>query len=105
MSQLHDRNHENMLSPEANVSATLVASAAGRLRGVHYIAGATQGSLIFKDGGSSGTIILTLNTEASATSSGYIEIPGGGIPFSTDLYVAVSVALGVTAFYTPPSQN
>jgi hypothetical protein len=69
-----------------------------RVRAIHYIAGATAGTLVFKNGGSSGTTILTIDTPASATFSCYLKLPGLGVKFDTTCYCAITNAAGVTVF-------
>ena len=90
--------NENVFSAEATATGTLVTAAQGRLRGVWVEAGASAGTLIFKDGGAGGTIILTLDTPAGVNMA-YMAIPGGGIAYGTDLHVTVSNAAGVTVIY------
>ncbi|MDA1043834.1 MAG: hypothetical protein O3C57_01280 [Verrucomicrobia bacterium] len=87
---------EQIRAYQAAASATLYTGA-GRLRGVYAVAAGTAGTLIFKDGGSGGTTILTINTPA-AVGAHYHDIPGNGIAFGTDLYVAVTTATAVTAY-------
>ena len=88
---------ETVRAYQAAASATLYTGA-GRLRGVWGVPAATAGTLIFKDGGSSGTTILTINTPATVAGACYHDIPGDGIAFGTDLYVAVTTATFVTAY-------
>ncbi len=88
---------EVVKSASATSSATLYTGT-GRLRGVYVRAAGTAGTAVFKDGGSGGTTILTINTPA-AVGGTYHAIPGKGIPFATDLYCALTTADGVTAYY------
>lgn len=92
---------ENEIVKAANATstATLVASQAGRLRGVYFRPGAAAGSVVFRDDGASGTIILTLNTPDNTGASVYSKLPGGGISFGTDLHVTLTNSAGVTVFY------
>ncbi len=89
---------ETVRSAQTAVSAELY-SGVGRLRGVHYTPAATAGTLVFKDGGASGTVLLTLNTPAGVVAPVYVPIPGDGISFGTDLYVVVTTTLFCTTFY------
>lgn len=70
-----------------------------RVRGILIIPSATAGSVIFKDGGASGTVRMTVNTVASATQPQYMLLPGEGIRFATDIYVDVTNIGSVTVFY------
>jgi len=61
-----------------------------RVKAVYIVPTATAGSLILRDGGSSSTIKMTINTVASATQPTYLRMPGEGILFSTAVYGTVS---------------
>lgn len=68
-----------------------------RVRGMLIEPGASAGSVVFKDGGSSGTTVMTFNTTAGKDSFPVI-IPAEGVLFQTDVYVALSNAK-ITVFY------
>jgi len=68
------------------------------IKGVVLTATTTAGSVVFKDGGTSGTARLTINTPAVADFHD-IFIPGEGILFNTDIYVDVTNVSSVTIFY------
>lgn len=72
--------------------------AAIRVKGIYYSASA-NGNLVFRDGGSGGTIVLTIPITASA--SGLLWIPDNGIWFRTGTpHVTVTGTLnGATVFY------
>ena len=78
---------------------TPVALGRTRVKAVYMVPSATAGSVIFKDGGSSGTTIMTLNTVASATQPTYLIFPGEGILFSTNVHGTVTDTGKVTIFY------
>jgi hypothetical protein len=59
--------------------------------------GGSAGSVVFKDGGASGTTIMTINTSANGETFSVV-IPANGILFQTDVYVALSNAQ-ITVFY------
>lgn len=80
----------------ATSSNTVVGSPA-RVRGIYYTANASAGSIVIKDGGSSGTTVLTIATPASGYDS--ITIPGDGILCSTNVYVALTNLASVTVIY------
>lgn len=60
-----------------------------RLRSIVVEPGASAGSVVFKDGGSSGTTVMTLNTVANGETFN-ILIPAEGVLFSTDIYAALT---------------
>ena len=71
-----------------------------RLKGVYVTANATAGSVTFRDGGATGTALLTLTTPASATNNPfYMQLPGEGIRFSTSLYANLTSVDALTVFY------
>lgn len=68
-----------------------------RVRGALIEPGTSAGSVVFKDGGSSGTTIMTINTSANGETFSMV-IPADGIVFQNDVYVALTNAK-VTVFY------
>ena len=68
-----------------------------RVRGAVVEPGSGVGSVIFKDGGSGGTTVMTINTIAGGEPFSVV-IPADGILFETDVYVALTNAK-VTVFY------
>jgi len=70
-----------------------------RIKAVYIVPAATAGSVVFKDGGSGGTVIMTLNTVASATQPTYLLFPGEGVLFTTKVYADVTNIGTVTIFY------
>ena len=70
-----------------------------RIKAVYIVPTASAGSVIFKDGGSGGTVVMTLNTVASATQPTYLIFPGEGVLFSTDVHGTVANVGSVTIFY------
>ena len=70
-----------------------------RVKAVYIVPAATAGSVVFRDGGSGGTIIMTLNSVASATQPTYLLFPGEGVLFSTNVYADVTNIGTVTIFY------
>jgi hypothetical protein len=71
----------------------------GRIRAIYIIPTGTAGSVVFKDGGASGTTLLTINTVASATVQQYIRLPANGLLFQTSLYGALTNVGSVVVFY------
>ena len=70
-----------------------------RIKAVYIVPTGTAGSVIFKNGGSGGTVVMTLNTVASATQPTYLLFPGDGVLFSTNVHGTVANVGSVTIFY------
>ena len=70
-----------------------------RIKAVYMVPTASAVSVIFKDGGSGGTVVMTLNTVASATQPTYLIFPGEGVLFSTNVHGTVSNVTSTTIFY------
>ena len=70
-----------------------------RVRSIYIVPSGTAGSVVFKDGGVSGTTRLTLNTVASATQPTYLLLPAEGVLFTTSVYVDVTSIGSVMVFY------
>ena len=70
-----------------------------RVKAVYIIPSGTAGSVVFKNGGASGTTVMTLNTVASATQPTYLIFPGEGVLFSTNVHGTVANVTSVTIFY------
>ena len=70
-----------------------------RVKSIYIVPAATAGSVVFKDGGTGGTIRLTLNSVASATQPTYLLLPGEGLLFSTNIFVDVTDIGSVMVFY------
>ena len=68
-----------------------------RVSGALIEPGASAGSAVFKDGGASGTTIMTINTTANGETFSMV-VPADGIVFQTDVYVALTNAK-ITVFY------
>jgi hypothetical protein len=65
-----------------------------------YIVGsASAGSVVIKDGGASGTTVLTIDTPAGATLTQDITIPGRGILCSTNVYAVLTDVTAATILY------
>ena len=70
-----------------------------RVKAVYIVPASSAGSVIFKNGGSGGTTVMTLNTVASATQPTYLIFPGEGVLFSTNVHGTVANVGSVTIFY------
>ena len=87
----------DVLSATATDDGTLV-SAPARIKGMVITTAAGSGSVVFKDGGASGTTRLTLNSPAGADMFNAL-LPGQGIRFYTDVYVELTNVSSITVFY------
>jgi hypothetical protein len=87
----------DVLSATATGDGTLVPFPT-RIKGVVITTTAGAGSVILKDGGASGTTLLTLNTPAVAEMFNAL-LPGQGIRFRTDVYVDLTNVSSITVFY------
>ena len=84
------------------LAASLAASGTAfnqrtRVRGALIEPSGSAGSVVFKDGGASGTTKFTVNTSANGETFSVV-IPADGVLFVTDVYVALTNAK-VTVFY------
>jgi len=70
-----------------------------RVKAIYIVPTATAGSLVLRDGGSSSTIRITVNTVASATQPTYMLLPGEGLVFQTAVYGTVSNLGSATIIY------
>jgi hypothetical protein len=70
-----------------------------RVKAIYIVPAAGAGSVVFKDGGASGTTKLTVNTLASSTAPNYLLLPGEGLLFQTNVYVDVTDIGSVMVFY------
>lgn len=59
----------------------------------------SEGSVVFKDGGSGGATKMTVNIPNNATGGTYLLMPGEGVLFSTNVYVDVTTIGSVMVFY------
>jgi len=80
------------------VTATgTVANGRRRLCAIHYHSGGSTGSIVLRDGGASGTAIMTLDFHANST--GDITIPDEGVLFETDIHATYTNIASATFFY------
>jgi hypothetical protein len=70
-----------------------------RVKSIYIVPSGTAGSVVFKDGGSGGSTVMTINTVASATQPTYMLMPGQGVLFQTNVYADVTDIGSVTIFY------
>jgi len=84
-------------------SATLTADgtvygARTRVKSITYLATSTGGSIVLKDGGSSGDTKINIATPAVADAY-EVVIPAQGVLFETDVYLDLTDVASVTVFY------
>ena len=84
-------------SVHTEATATVVAYRT-RVKAYHCISGGTAGDVIFRDGGSGGTILLQFNI-GTGTQPITMPIPGEGILFATSIHVTLPTAAKITVFY------
>jgi hypothetical protein len=71
-----------------------------RIKTIYATNGADAGSVIIREGGASGAVLITVNTAASNT-AGYtiIPLPGEGILCESNLYGTVDNTASMTLIY------
>ena len=71
-----------------------------RVKTIYAVNGASAGSVVIREGGASGAILMTVNTAASST-AGYtiIPMPGEGILCESGLHGTVTNTTSMTLIY------
>lgn len=87
----------DVLSATRTTDGTLVSGPA-RIKGILMTTSSTAGSVVLKDGGSSGTTRITLNTPAIAEMFNAL-LPGEGVRFTSNVYVDLTNVDSITVFY------
>ena len=86
----------NVFAVHEDATGTIYAGATN-LAGYQLASGGVAGEIVFRDGGSGGTVRLrvniTVNTAVIAT-----LIPGNGIRFYNDIHVTLPAGAAVTIF-------
>jgi len=71
-----------------------------RIKSIRIIPTASSaGSVVFKDGGASGTTRLTVTVFPSSTGPDYMLLPGEGLLFTTNIYADITTIGSVMVFY------
>ena len=70
-----------------------------RVKAIYIIPTASAGQVVFQDGGSGGPVKATINTLASSTAPNYMLIPGEGILFQENIYIAPSAVVSTMVIY------
>lgn len=86
----------NVFSAQASATGAIYAGPSN-LAGYHITPGGTAGNIVFRDGGASGTVLLTV---AIGTNTAPVSmlVPGNGIRFTTSIYVTLPASAAVTIF-------
>ena len=87
----------NVFSAHKDATGTIYAGATN-LAGFQMLSGGTAGEIVFRDGGSGGTVLLRLNIPANTNNPVSMLIPGNGIRFNTDIHVTLPTTAAVTIF-------
>lgn len=71
-----------------------------RIKSIYGISGTNAGSVVFRDGGASGPIVMTMNSPTAATSGVFwLPMPGEGILIETNLHATLTDVASVTIIY------
>ncbi len=79
-------------------SGTISAGRA-RLKSISYRGDGTNGSILLKNGSSSGSTLVELDVGTSDTFTIYVLIPGEGVLFPDGIYADITHVSALTAFY------
>ena len=78
----------------------VVSTGRARLKGFSLVGTGTAGTIQFKDGGSTGTVLCEVDVPGNTNvNSFYILVPGEGVLFPTSIYASITSLASVTAFY------
>jgi len=88
----------DVLASHVEATGTMVTGRV-RVKGYQCLSGGTAGDIIFRDGGSGGTIRLQFNIPANTNNPFANLIPGEGIVFYTDVHVTLPTSAKITVFY------
>jgi len=69
-----------------------------RVKGIYIVPGTLAGSVVVKDGGSSGSTEITIDTAANGTSV-YLFLPKDGVLCTTSSYAVLTNVTAATFFY------
>jgi hypothetical protein len=84
-------------------AATLTSTGAvfagpARIKAIAFVSTASAGSIVLRDGGESGTVLMTLATQAGVDFND-IRLPGNGLRFPEDCHATLTGVTSVTFFY------
>ena len=86
----------NVFAEHADATGTIYAGAAN-LAGYQLASGGVAGEIVFRDGGSGGTVLLRVNITVNTAVISTL-IPGNGIRFTTNIHVTLPASAAVTIF-------
>lgn len=86
----------DVMAGDASATGTIYA-ARTRVRGLLVSPTSSAGSIVLKDGGSSGATIMTIPTTANGEPFSVV-IPANGVLFETDVYATVSNATAIVYY-------
>jgi hypothetical protein len=86
----------NVFSAHRDSTGTIY-SGATNLAGYQLASGGVAGEIVFRDGGSGGTVLLRVNITTNTAVISTL-IPGNGIRFNTDIHVTLPASASVTIF-------
>jgi hypothetical protein len=86
----------NVFSAHADGTGTIYAGATN-LSGYQVASGGVAGEIVFRDGGSGGTVRLRINITTNTAVISTL-IPGNGIRFNTNIHVTLPASASVTIF-------
>lgn len=71
-----------------------------RLKSLSWLcAGTAASQIVFRDGGASGTVKLTIDGSATANYREDMFLPENGVRFTTDMYVTLTNVTALTILY------
>ena len=86
----------NVFAAHEDATGTIYAGATN-LAGYQLASGGTAGEIVFRDGGSGGTVRLRVNITVNTAVISTL-LPGNGIRFTTDIHVTLPTGAAVTIF-------
>lgn len=85
-------------STHLTASGTVSAGRA-RLKSVSYRGDGSAGNIQFKNGSSTGSVLMELDVGTSDTFTIYVLLPGEGVLFPDGIYADLTHVSAITAFY------
>jgi hypothetical protein len=86
----------NVFAVHEDATGTMYAGATN-LAGYQLASGGVAGEIVFRDGGSGGTVRLRLNITTNTAVISTL-LPGTGIRFYTDIHVTLPASAAITIF-------
>ncbi len=86
----------NVFAEHADATGTIY-SGATNLAGYQLASGGTAGEIVFRDGGSGGTVRLRVNITTNTAVISTL-LPGNGIRFNTNIHVTLPTGAAVSIF-------